>query len=73
LGSLYWGATDQTRSVSFDIFLQRFVDGEAVDADGDSMLAILNPLIAAARSAGRESSPPMGTQMCTASTTLRLG
>ena len=32
--------------MSFDIFLQRFVDGEAVDADGDSILAILDPLIA---------------------------
>lgn len=31
--------------MSFDIFLQRFVDGEAVDADGDSILAILDPLI----------------------------
>ena len=31
--------------MSFDIFLQRFVDGEAVDADVDSMLAILGPLI----------------------------
>jgi hypothetical protein len=37
--------------VSFDIFLQRFVNGKAVDADGDSMLAILEPLITA-RSGG---------------------
>ena len=32
--------------MSFDVFLQRFADGDAAPADADALLAVLEPLIA---------------------------